>query len=230
MMLPARPLQGAIGCRTLTALRHFIWQPSLELPMSASDSVTGWIAALRTGDAAAAQPLWERYFTRLVGLARRKLQGQARAAADEEDVALSAFASFCRGAATQRFPCLNDRADLWQVLVLLTARKAYRLLRHEGRLKRGGGGVRHLSELVDEDSGVAEIVGREPTPEFAARVAEECRLRLDELGDAELRAIALWKMEGFTTEEIAVQLGCVPRTVERKLRMIRGLWQQETPP
>lgn len=198
--------------------------------MTSPESITTWIAALRAGDPTAAQHLWERYFARLVGLARRKLLGQARAAADEEDVALSAFASFCRGAAANRFPCLADRDDLWQVLVLLTARKAYRLLRHEGRRKRGGGGVRHVSALEEEDSGVAEIVGREPTPEFAVQVAEECRRLLDGLGDAELRSIALWKMEGFTTEEIAAQLGCVPRTVERKLRVIRGLWQQETTP
>ena len=90
--------------------------------------------------------------------------------------------------------------------------------------------MRHLSALEEEDSGVAEILGHEPTPEFAVQVAEECRRLLDGLGDAELRSIALWKMEGFTTEEIAAQLGCVPRTVERKLRVIRGLWQQETSP
>jgi DNA-directed RNA polymerase specialized sigma24 family protein len=202
----------------------------MELPMSSPGSVTFWIAALQAGDPCAAQQLWQSYFVKLVGLARKKLLGRPRAAADEEDVALSAFASFCRNAAQGRFPRLQDRHDLWQLLVLLTARKAYRLLRHEGRHKRGSGAVRHLSALEEEGSGVPEVIGREPTPEFAARVAEECQRLLDDLGDAELRSIALAKMEGYTTEEIAGQLGCVPRTVERKLRVIRALWQQETPP
>jgi DNA-directed RNA polymerase specialized sigma24 family protein len=196
--------------------------------MSSPESVTVWLTSLRAGDPVAAQRLWESYFVKLVSLARKKLLGQPRAAADEEDVALSAFASFCRGAAACRFPRLADRNDLWQVLVLLTARKAYRLIQHEGRHKRGGGGVRHLSALDEEDSGVVEVIGPEPTPEFAASVAEECRRLLDSLGDAMLRSIALGKMEGCTTEEIAAQLGCVPRTVERKLRVIRGLWQEET--
>jgi hypothetical protein len=61
--------------------------------MSSSGSVTHWLQLLKAGDSAAAQPLWERYFRRLVGFARTKLQGLPRRAADEEDVALSAFHS-----------------------------------------------------------------------------------------------------------------------------------------
>ena len=69
------------------------------MPGSSSGSVTHWIELLKAGDPAAAQKLWESYFHRLVGLARKKLQGIPRRAADEEDVALSAFDSLCRAAA-----------------------------------------------------------------------------------------------------------------------------------
>ena len=198
--------------------------------MSSPGSVTVWIAELRAGDSLAAQRLWEGYFRRLVELARHKLLGRPRAAADEEDVALSAFDSFFRGVGEGRFSQLLDRDDLWQLLVMLTARKAYRLIRHEGRQKRGGGAVRHLSALADEASSVAEVVGREPTPEFAALVAEECRLRLEALGDAELRAVALAKMEGHSNAVIAARLGVVERTVERRLGLIRKLWGEEGGP
>jgi DNA-directed RNA polymerase specialized sigma24 family protein len=81
-----------------------------------------------------------------------------------------------------------------------------------------------------EESALAQVMGPEPTPEFAALVAEECQRRLDRLGDAGLRSVALWKMEGYTNDEIAQRLGCVPRTVERTLRVIRGLWDQEATP
>src|SRR6516164_6398408 len=94
-------------------------------------SVTPWIDRLKAGDPDAAQKLWERYFRRLLGLARRKLGAAPRRAADEEDVALSAFDSFCRAAEQGRFPRLSDRSDLWQLLVLLTARKAFDLAQHE---------------------------------------------------------------------------------------------------
>src|SRR5262249_8084676 len=72
----------------------------------APGSVTHWIKQLRAGDPVAAQTLWERYFRRLVGLARQKLRALPRRAADEEDVALSAFDSFCKGAARGRYPHL----------------------------------------------------------------------------------------------------------------------------
>ncbi len=197
--------------------------------MSSSGSVSVLLGALRAGDASAAQALWESYFHKLVALARDKLRGRPCAAADEEDVALSAFDSFCRGAAHSQFPRLVDRGDLWQLLVVLTARKAYRLLQHERRLKRGGGGVQHLSALEDEEAGLAEVIGREPTPAFAAQVAEECQRRLEALGDPVLRDVALAKMEGHSNAEIARRLGCIERTVERKLRTIRNLWEEGAP-
>jgi DNA-directed RNA polymerase specialized sigma24 family protein len=195
--------------------------------MSSEGSVTHWIGELQAGNPLAAQRLWERYFQRLVYLARAKPRGAPRRAADEEDVALSAFDSFCRGVDQKRFPRLADRDDLWQVLVLLAARKAAHLIQHEGRQKRGGGAVVNTSALTDEDSRLAELIGPEPTPDFAAQVAEECRRLLDRLGDEELQAVALAKMEGYTNEEIAAQRGCVVRTIERRLRMIRDLWQEK---
>src|SRR5262245_21631182 len=110
-------------------------------PMSSDESVSQWIDRLRGGDAAAAQQLWERYLQRLGGLARKKPQGLTRRSADEEDVALSAFDSFCRGAGDGRFPQLLDRDNLWRLLVTITARKAYQLVLREGRQKRGGNAV-----------------------------------------------------------------------------------------
>ena len=196
-------------------------------------SVTQWIDRLKVGDPDAAQKLWERYFRRLVGLARKKLRAAPRRAADEEDVALSAFDSFCRGAEQDRFPQLNDRLDLWQLLVLLTARKASDLAQHERRQKRGGGAVLDEAALAyPADSSAPEaplerFEGPEPTPAFAAQVAEECRRLLERLDSPELRSVALRKVEGYGNEEIAAQLGCGLRTVERRLRLIRSIWAQE---
>jgi DNA-directed RNA polymerase specialized sigma24 family protein len=198
--------------------------------MASSRSVSHWIGQLRAGDQVAAQHLWEGYFRRLVGLARGKLQSLPCRAADEEDVALSAFATFCRGVEAGRFPQLADRDDLWRLLVTITARKALHLARDERSQKRGGGFVRDEGALggrdgsTAEDAGLDELLGREPTPAFAAQVAEECQRLLGSLRDADLRTIAVWKMEGYTTEEIAAKLRRAPRTVERKLDLIRRRW------
>jgi DNA-directed RNA polymerase specialized sigma24 family protein len=198
--------------------------------------VTHWLDQLKAGDHAAAQELWERYFRRLVGLARKKLQDAPRRAADEEDVALSAFDSFCRGAAAGRFPQLLDRNNLWRLLVTITVNKVCNARRDARRQKRGGGAVRGESALrgaadpAETAEGLEQVVGREPTPELAAQLTEECRRRFQSLDDAELQAIALWKMEGHTTDEIAAKLACAPSTVERRLRLIRSIWEQEIVP
>jgi DNA-directed RNA polymerase specialized sigma24 family protein len=199
--------------------------------VSSKGSVTHWIGQLQAGDPVAAQKLWERYFRRLVSLARKKLRDAPRRAADEEDVALSAFASFCRVAAQGQFPQLADRDNLWRLLVTITARKALHLRRDEGRQKRGGGEVLNLSQMPGA-SGRAEtmfeqVLDREPTPAFAAQVAEETRRLLACLGDGQLRAIALAKLEGHTNEAIARQLGWARVTVQRKLRLIRDIWAKE---
>jgi RNA polymerase sigma factor (sigma-70 family) len=205
--------------------------------MSPDGSVTNWIEQLRAGNRAAAQQLWERYFPRLVGLARKKLQemGLARRAIDEEDVALSAFDSFCRGVEQGRFPQLSDRDDLWKLLVTITARKAIDLREHENRQKRGGGNVDGESVLdglfgsEDGAAGIGQVVGNEPTPELAAQLAEEFQRLLRKLPDEGLRLIALAKLEGYTNEEVAAMRGCAVPTVERRLSLIRALWKQEPP-
>jgi DNA-directed RNA polymerase specialized sigma24 family protein len=196
--------------------------------MAADASVTRLIGMLKHGDRAAAQQLWEAYFQRLVGLARARLQNTARRVADEEDVALSALNSFYRRVERGEFPQLQDRDDLWQLLFVLTVRKAISLVRYQGRRARASGRVQSLADL--ERLGAAAILGPEPTPELAAEMTDECRRLLDRLGDPTLRSVALWKMEGFTNREIAERLGCVEHTVERKLRTIRQIWSGEAAP
>src|SRR5262249_19584667 len=152
--------------------------------MASEGSVTRWIDELKAGDARAAQKLWERYFERLVGLARKKLQGTKRRVADEEDVALSAFDSFCRRAGEGRFPRLDDRDSLWQLLVVLTARKAWHLRRDEQRHKRAK--VVSWEETAPasaDESGVDQILGAEPTPAFAALMAEDIQLLRSPVGN-----------------------------------------------
>src|SRR6516225_3478590 len=118
------------------------------MPMLSADSITRWIGPLKAGDADAAQKLWEAYYARLVGLARKKLRGVRRRVADEEDMALSAFDSFCRGAQRGKFPLLRDRHNLWPLLVRITVRKAADQIQHDHRAKRGGGRVRGDSALI----------------------------------------------------------------------------------
>jgi DNA-directed RNA polymerase specialized sigma24 family protein len=203
----------------------------------AGGSITRWLTRLEAGDTEAVQPLWERYFEALVGLARKKLCAlrQPRTDVDEEDVALSAFHSFCSGARHGRFPRLGDREDLWRVLVHITAWKALDLRKRRSARKRGGGRVALEADLRsrgdgDETAVLDQIIGSEPSPEFAAQVAEECERLLRRLTDDAQRRIALMKLACYTHEEIREQLGCSLRTVGLKLELIRRRWEEELGP
>ncbi len=193
--------------------------------MASDGSITRWLGKLQAGDPAAAQQLWEHYFQRLVGLARLKLRGVPRRAADEEDVALSAFGSFCRDAGDGHFPQLLDRDSLWRLLAVITARKAAHLVRDETRQKRGGGAA--PVSAAEEAAALEQLLSREPTAEMAAQMAEQCQHLLRRLGNSELEAIAVARMEGYSVEEVAAKFGYNPRSIKRKLQLIRDIWEGE---
>ena len=117
----------------------------------------------------------------------------------------------------------------------MTARKVVDLKRHEARERCGGGRVMGESGLGKvgseyDPSALAKVIGDAPTPEFAAMMVEQCQRLFAKLGDPSLEALASAKLEGYTNQEIARQLDCSRRTVERRLDLIRRKWQEELPP
>jgi len=193
--------------------------------MDEKSNLTHWLHLLKEGDRGpAVEALWKAYFARLVGLARAHLANRRSGAADEEDVAISAFHSFCTAAANGRFPRLDDRDDMWKVLFVVTVRKAADLIEKETRAKRGGGRVLSMSAAKADDSAELPVAGSDPDPAEAAAVAEAVERLIGLLDDPQLRQIALWKLEGYTNEEIAEKIGRAVVSVERKLRRVRELW------
>jgi DNA-directed RNA polymerase specialized sigma24 family protein len=203
--------------------------------MAHENSVTRLLDGIKSGDDMDIGNLWNRYFERLVRLAGKKLPAHYRRAFDEEDIALSAFQSFCDRAGRGQFPQLSDRDDLWKLLATITVRKALDMMRRQTRQKRGGGRVLGESALLaggDPDGGgardgLAEVLGREPTPEAVARFADDYQRFLAKLDDPALRSIALRRLEGQTAPEIAAANQVSTKTIERKLRLIRTIWSEE---
>ncbi|MCI0700452.1 MAG: ECF-type sigma factor [Planctomycetia bacterium] len=194
--------------------------------MSASESVTHWLKQLNAGNPQAAEELWNRYFRRVVGLARVKLRGLPTAMADEEDVALSALRTFFRRAKDGQFPQLQGSEDLWPLLVKITARKAYNLQRYARQKKRWNEKQLPPGTELTEDELVA-VIGDEPTPEFVGDLIEELCGLIELLAEEELRRIALLKLEGKPTAEIAGELGINERRVQRRLKVIYALWREK---
>lgn len=106
---------------------------------------------------------------------------------------------------------------------MITIRKTLNHVKKMRRQKRGAGLVRGESVFGAPDAaGIANVIGREPTPEIAVAIADEVDHLLRRLGDNTLRRVAVMKLEGFSNEEIARSLDCAPRTVDRKLKIIRA--------
>ena len=200
--------------------------------MSSSGSVTELICQVKKGDAAAVQELFARYFRPLLGLARAKLQGKNLRVADEEDVVNSALAGFFLGAERGQYTKLHDRDDLWHLLVKITIRKAQKFVKEQERQKRSPGGARRgtpsqgLAGTLLLDVAAEQIADPKPPPDLEVLANETIEHLLSRLGNARLRSIAVWKRQGYSNEEIASLLGCCSRTIERKLALIRTIWNE----
>ncbi|MCG6155945.1 ECF-type sigma factor [Rubinisphaera margarita] len=196
---------------------------------SSPGSISLMIDQLQQGETAAQAELWNRYFERLVPLARKRLGGASRRVSDEEDVALSVMNNFLNGAARGQFPHLKDRENLWALLIVMTQRKVTDQVRHQHAKKRGGRNVRGESIFMKAgdagaNAGWDVFLGEDPTPEVMLALDEQHAALMEELGDDTLREIARLKLESYTTDEIAEKLGVTSRTVKRKVALIREKW------
>jgi DNA-directed RNA polymerase specialized sigma24 family protein len=195
-----------------------------------NDDVTGWVKSLESGDADAAADLWQYCFPRLLQYSRKKLPDHLRRVLDEEDVALSAFKSFCLGAANGSLGDIKGRDELWRLLYCISGRKAQGYVRHQTRKKRGGGKVSGESIFkTDRDSekqdGLDQVADPSASPAMMAQFANDCERLFDMLDDEVLQTIALLRIEGYSVDEISRRVGCAKRSVERRLSLIRTIWR-----
>jgi RNA polymerase sigma factor (sigma-70 family) len=187
--------------------------------MSSTGSVTVWIGRLKQGEEAALGRLHDRYWPLLVKLARKRLRGSPSRAADEEDVAQAAFWSFFRGLKAGRIPQLENRTDLLALLTHIIACKAVNQIEHEvGTQKRDAGRVQGDSVLGYLTSHTA------PTP-LEQSLLNDCYECYVSALPEKLRDFAELYLAGYTHKEIANKLGCVERTVDRKIALVLEKWQ-----
>ena len=198
--------------------------------MQNENSITKYFSALKRGESEAAQLIWEKFFKRLIELARKKLKSSPKRWSDEDDIVQQAFAQFFSQVQQNRFPKLNNRGDLWQILAMLVDRRATDKIRRQVNKKSGGGKVRGDSAFIGPNdsrgAGINSFADNEPTADLAAEFVEELAVRLQGLKNDEYRQIALLKLQNYTNKEIADKIRSSVRTVERCLNNIRKNWQQ----
>jgi len=198
------------------------------------DPVSMWIEEIRDADDDAAHKVWEHFSARLHQSARKNLRAKTKRVYDEEDVVLSMFHSLCQGLAEGRFPDLNDRDSLWRLMLVITGRKIANRHRHDKRQRRDD--RRTLTDSIFSESQLNQgkqlgddLLSREPTPEFVAEFHETSERLIAAIDEPDLKEIALLRVEGFNDSEIADRLDCSRRTVQRRLTMIRQLWESQEP-
>lgn len=194
--------------------------------MTLSGSVSVWIAGLRSGDAAAFESIWRRYAQMLAADVERRLPART-AAYNGDDVAQSVFTAIWTAAESGRLQDFHSRDQLWWLLTAIAKRKANSRLRGDYAQKRGGGRVKNespLAELSRADFAMDRLIGESPDPAFMAEMQEQYAQLMARLGDDLLVKIAHARLAGYDVGEISVRVGVSHRTVERKLRLIRGRW------
>ncbi len=190
-------------------------------------TVTRLIDLLRVPDPAvrdeAAQRIWVRYVDKLLALARQRIDQRMRGREDEEDIVVAMFQSFCARLGRGEFE-LRDRGALWNLLVRMTLNKVYDAAdRHFSGKRDARREIRvdDDQERVGADPILVRMEAGDPTPDEAMALHEELQRLLQTLDDDTLRRVALLKLEGYTNDEIAKQLRCTRRTIERKMEGIR---------
>ena len=189
--------------------------------------VSVWMQQLSADDPEALRQIWDYCYRRVAGFADRRLGNFQRRDADEEDIASSVLHSLYVGVKNGRFPDFANRQDLWRILLTLAGRKVSKRIRNQTNLKRGGGNVRGESlfglPADDNRGGLDQIPDR--MGDWVETFSLECQELLEQLPDPTLREVATLRLQGYSKQEIADHLKCVVRSVERKLNLIREIWQ-----
>lgn len=199
-----------------------------------NEDITLLIRQVEAGDPESASALWNYCFARLQSHCRRKLPAHLRRILDEEDVALSAFKSFCLGAEEGKFGRINGRDEFWKLLYCIAGRKAGAYIRYQQAIKRGGGHVLGESAFVENTSksgdgesasrGIDQVADVNGEPVSVESFLRDCEELFEQLDTDELRTIAMLRIEGYSVDEIAGRIGCAKRSVERRLNLIRQIW------
>jgi DNA-directed RNA polymerase specialized sigma24 family protein len=176
----------------------------------------------------AARQIWAHFAGRLEAMVRRRLDPRILRRAGADDVVQSLFASFFAAAPGPAGPPRNHE-ELWRLLVRFTMCKVantaerHRARRRDVRRERPRAGPTPAAE--DSGSGWAELADRHRIDPEVEAIASEEFARLLALLPEDLQRVFALRLEGYTNAEIAAQLGRVERTVELKMRVIRGLLQ-----
>src|SRR5262245_50821048 len=185
--------------------------------MSTREYFRAVMEQLRSREDAAARAIFERFARRLVGLARRQVEGRLAHRVDPEGVVQSAFKSFFVRHREGQLQ-VGNWDGLWGLLTLITLRKCADRVEYFRAERRDVS--REVSAPEGRDPPWQLAPDREPRPQEAAILAETVE-RLCAEADADERPVLDLSLQGYTAAEISLQLGRALRSVQRLRERIR---------
>ncbi len=192
----------------------------VEIPLG---SVSGWIAKMRQGDGVAIGNLVARYFRKISQFADNKLRRGIRVTDDGEDIAISVLQTILQSSADGRFPNLQDRDDLWLLMIVIAQHDV--IDRQRTALRRTP--MYTMTDMLETfNLDLNEFLGQEDSHAKAMEIIECWEELLKSLPDDRFREIARLKLQGHTNRKIAETLNIGPRTMDRKVNMITQQWQE----
>jgi len=190
----------------------------VELPKG---SVSGWIAKMRQGDAIAISNLVARYFRKISQFADSKLRRGVRVTDDGEDIAISVLQTITQNSADGQFPDLQDRDDLWLLMIVIAQHQVI----DRQRTVRRRAPMHTMTDMLETyNTDLDAFLGHHDSHEKAMEIIECWEDLLKSLPDERNREVAKLKMLGYSNRKISETLEMVPRTVDRKVKMIADLW------
>lgn len=189
--------------------------------MDLNDSFADLMSRLKSGEDDAARVVFQRYTSRLIGLARNHLDHRLAVKVAPEDVVQSAYKSFFLRQRDGDFE-IGSWDSLWGLLTMMTVRKCADRAAQFQTEKRDV--TREVAQGGSETSLPAlwqTAIDRDPLPEEAALLAETVEELFGSLDDQDERSILELSLQGYTAIEISTQLGRAERSVRRLRERIR---------
>lgn len=181
------------------------------------------IARCRRGDQEASRELFDAYVERLIPLAKRRISQRLASRLDPEDIVQSVFRTFFLRLKKDKFS-IADQDDLFRLLVRITVHKTLRQVAHHKAAKRDPG--QETPKAIDQSDHMLQVLATDPTPEATVTFLDQLEHFMNLLPEIDRKILEL-RMQNFSSEEIAKQLGTYDRKVRRVLERIRELAEKE---
>lgn len=188
-------------------------------------SVTRWIEQMRAGDRIAVNALSERYFKKLGNAARSRLHKQAQTLHDKDDVANFVLEAVVRNISQGKYPDLQDRDDLWFLMLSITQCRISNILKRERSQKVQPTSLTSLTELLETYEGELSDLSLNSDPEQVAIEINDCWQELMRiLPDDDFREIARLKLDFYSNRQISSMMKLTPKYIDRKVAEIQRMW------